>query len=162
MRAPSSSSRVDGRGSVVAVARVALVVGLGGVPEPFDPHGADLVLGDLGDRVEHRVGEQVGLLAAGPVVGDEHRVGPDRLDDLGRHGHLAAPRRDPDEVAGRDPERSASRGCSLDQRLGVLVDQRADPAGLGARQELADDPPGRQPQRVVGVDLFGGGGRGPG
>ena len=30
-------------------------------------------------------------------------------------------------------------GVDLAQRLGVLRDERADPAGLGARQVLADD-----------------------
>jgi hypothetical protein len=43
----------------------------------------------------------------------------------------------------------------LAQRLGVLVDERLDAAGLGARQVLAHHPAGGEPHRVLVVDDLG-------
>ena len=41
----------------------------------------------------------------------------------------------------------------LDPRLGVLLDERADAAGLRAGEELADHAAGGQEERVLGVDV---------
>ena len=92
---------------------------------------------------------------AGPVVGDEDRVGPDRRDDLGRQRDLAAPRRDGDQVAVGDTERLGEPGVHLAERFGVLGDEPSDASGLGAGQVLADDPPGGQPDGVLVVDDLG-------
>jgi hypothetical protein len=56
----------------------------------FDADGGDLELGHLRQGVDGADGELVGGLVAGPVVGDEHGVGPDGGDHRGGQGDLAA------------------------------------------------------------------------
>src|SRR6185312_9626491 len=43
---------------------------------------------------------------------------------------------------------------NLDERVGALIHQRTDPAGLRSRQEMADNPPGGQHQRVVSAGFL--------
>jgi hypothetical protein len=120
----------------------------------LDPAGAHLELGHLGDRVEGVDGEHVGGHRPGPVVGHEHRVGPDRLGDQGRVGNGAAAGLHPHRVAVGETE----RGVDLDPRPRGLLDQAGQPAGLVAGQEVGHRPPGGQPQRVRLVERLG---RGP-
>ena len=44
----------------------------------------------------------------------------------------------------------------LDSRLGVLIHERSDAAGLCSRQKMADHAARREDQRILGVGLFGG------
>ena len=94
-------------------------------------------------------------LRAGPVVRDEHGVGPDGVDHVGRQRDRAAPRGDGDEVAVGDAERLGEARVHLAQRLRVLGDERGDAPGLRARQVLRHDPAGGQPDRVLVVDDLG-------
>ena len=114
------------------------------------PHadGADLVLGDLGDRVLGGDGQPVDALPPGPVVGDEHRVRADRATTWHRSVRLPARDSDRHPVAVVDRQLAGEARVQLQQRLRVLVDQRTDPPRLGAREELADHPPGGQHDRV--------------
>ena len=111
--------------------QVAGVGGVGAAAGALDAHGGDLELGHLRDRVEGPVGELVGGLGAGPVVGDEDGVGPDRVDHVRRQVIVAAPRRDGDEVAVGDAEPLGELRVHLAQRLGVLGDERRRCAGSG-------------------------------
>ena len=45
---------------------------------------------------------------------------------------------------------------NLDTRLGILIDERTNPARLRAGKELADDPPRGQYHRKLGIDVFRG------
>src|SRR5262249_14730040 len=64
-----------------------------------DPHGTDLVLGDLRDRVLRGDRHEVDALLAGPVVGHEDHVGPDGRHHLAADGQPAAARLDRHPVA---------------------------------------------------------------
>ncbi len=122
----------------------------------FDADGGDLELGHLRQRVDGAVGELVGGLGAGPVVRDEHGVGPDRGDDVRRQGHRRrAARSRVTRSPSATPRRSARRGCISHSGSGYWRDERGDAAGLGARQVLADDPAGGEPDRVLVVDDLG-------
>ena len=78
------------------------------------------------------VGRLVGGLRAGPVIRDEHGVGPDRGDDVRGKGHRTPPRGDGDEVAVDDTDRVGEAGVHLAQRSRILGDERGDAPGLGA------------------------------
>ena len=72
-------------------------------------------------------------------------------------GRVMSPRRevDGDEVAVGDAELLGEARVHLAQRLGVLAHERADAPGLRAREVLADDPAGGEPDRVLVVDDLG-------
>ena len=70
---------------------------------PLDPRGAELVLRDLADRVELRVGQDVGRrLDVGER--DEHHALGHRAVDARLELDRAAPGRDPDRLARRHAE----------------------------------------------------------
>src|SRR5690606_5615332 len=56
----------------------------------IDPRRAHLVFGDLRDGVLGAYRALVDALAAGPVVGNEHRVGANGGDHRGPHGAMPA------------------------------------------------------------------------
>ena len=121
----------------------------------LDADGADLVLRDLRDRVLGGDRQPVDALRAGPVIGHEDRVRPDRRHHLRPQGELAPARFDRRPVAVGDAEPVRQPRVDLDARLRVLIDQRPDAPRLRAREELADHAPGRQDHRVLGVDVLG-------
>src|SRR5215468_3260016 len=102
-----------------------------------EAHGTDLVLGDLAGRILRRDGQLVGALRSRPVVGDEDGVRPDGRHHLGLEGHRAPSRFGGGPLSVGDAELLGEPRMQLDARLGVLLDQRADPPGLGAGEELA-------------------------
>src|SRR5690242_10708222 len=121
-----------------------------------EAHRADLVLGDLADRVLRRDGQLVGALRSGPVVGDEDGVRADGGHHLRLEGHRAAARLCRRPVAIGDAQLLGEPGVQLDARRGVLLHQRADAPGLRAGEELAHHAAGGEDQRVLGVDVLGG------
>ena len=94
-------------------------------------HGADLVLGDLRDRVLRRDRQLVDALRPGPVVGDEDRVGPDRRHDLRpqRAGARAATRPSPSR---RRRCRAARRAAGASRSAARGTGRRAGRCGGSA------------------------------
>ena len=73
---------------------------------------ADLVFGNLGDRIQRAVGEQIRRLLPRPVIGNENRVRPNRPHDLRRHCDLAAACSNADHVSVGDSQLCApATGC---------------------------------------------------
>src|SRR5262245_5469921 len=89
---------------------------------------AHFVLRDLADRILCRDGQSVCALVSRPVVGDEDRVRTNRRHDHGTQGDRAAARFDGGPVAVVDAELHGEPRMHFDPRLGVLIDQRTDPA----------------------------------
>src|SRR5262245_30429075 len=100
-----------------------------GLPQP---HCADLVLRDFRDRVLCGDRKLVGALAAGPVIRNKDRVGPDSLDHARPQRAIAPARLDRGPIAVGDAQALGQLRVYLDKRLGRVVDQRADPPGLSA------------------------------
>ena len=44
----------------------------------------------------------------------------------------------------------------FDARLGILIDQRANTPRLRPGEKMADDATGREHDRILGIDIFGG------
>ena len=90
------------------------VAGVGGVARPPARSmrtAATLNSGIFDSGSTARLVNWFAAFATGPVVGDEHGVGPDRVDDVGRQRDRAAPRSDGDHVAIGDAERLGELGC---------------------------------------------------
>ena len=113
---------------------------------------ADTLYRDLAARIERAMRQQVRGSPAGPVVGNEHRVGPDRLDDVHLRHDRRAPCRDLCPVTRLDGVRLRQARMHLDLGLGILLDERTDAPGLRAREIVAHDAAGREQQRERGVD----------
>ena len=69
--------------------------------------------------------------------------------------HGATPRADGDQVAIGHAEKFGELRMHLAQWFRVLLDESGDASGLGARQVLADDATGGEPDRIVVVDNLG-------
>ncbi len=78
----------------------------------------------------------IGGFFAGPMVGDEYGVRPDGFYYLRGHLNLAAAGADTHSVAIGDAETFCEVRVYFTKRLGVLVDQHANAAGLGAAEVL--------------------------
>ena len=108
-----------------------------------------LYSGNLADRILRGDGQLVGAFLAGPVIGNEDRVGADRGDDHRLKCDGAAARFGGRPVVVFDAELLREARVDLDARLGILIDQRADAARLRAGEELADDAAGGEEDRVL-------------
>ena len=83
--------------------------------------------------------QPVGAAAAGPVIGNEHGVRPDRAHHHRLQRDRRAARRYLHPVTVFDAELLGEPRVDLESRLRILLDQRTDAAGLRAGEILAHD-----------------------
>ena len=76
--------------------------------------------------------EAIGAALVGPMVGDKHRVGPDRFHNVGLYGDLVATCFYRYPVVGLDAVLFREARVDLNQGLRVDIDQCADSPRLGA------------------------------
>ena len=114
-----------------------------------DAHGANLELGDVRHGIDGANRQVVGRAVQRPVVGNEHRVGPNRLDHLSVHHDASAAALHFDEVAILHAEFFGEPRMHLAQRLRILVHQPADAARLRAGEEVRDDASGGQDDGIL-------------
>ena len=114
-----------------------------------DPASRNLEFRNLAAGVEGAVGQAIGTANTWPVIRDEDRVRTNSFHDhSGKREAVAAglyryPISVADFVLLRQP------GMDFHSRPGILIDESADPAGLGARQVLAYDAAGGEVYRVL-------------
>ena len=93
-----------------------------GPADPAQADGADLELGHLGQRVERRIGQRVGVGRAAPVERHEQHLRPDRVAELGTENRCAPAGPQLHQVAGaRCPSRRARSGWICTCGSGTMV-----------------------------------------
>src|SRR4051794_41648678 len=90
---------------------------ISGASRLLDPGRAELELGDLAERVERGVGEEVGG-GLGVAEGDEDEAGGDVAVGAGGEIDGAAAGRDADGIAGGDAELPQVAGGEVDDGFG--------------------------------------------
>ena len=88
------------------------------------------------------------------MIGNEHGVGANRPHDLRPQRDFSAAALDGHPLAIGNRMLLCQLRMNLDARLGILLDERTNPARLRAGEELADDASRGQYHGKLGIDIF--------
>src|SRR5690606_16987833 len=96
----------------------------------LNPTGRHLEFGDLADRVDGPMRQEVSTFLMRPVVRNEHRIWPNSFDHQGRQGDLGSPGRYGDPVSVLNTVLFCQTWMELGPGMWILLDERTDSTGL--------------------------------